>query len=85
MVKAFNTIYYVHLRDNGRPAGTPARRAIPIAGDDPDAKSAVASLLDDCGFDAFDVGPLAAGRRLQPGSPAYNVALTRAELGETLV
>jgi predicted dinucleotide-binding enzyme len=84
VVKAFNTIYYVHLRDEGRPAGTPGRRAIPIAGDDSDAKAAVTSLLDDCGFDAFDAGPLAAGRRLEPGSPVYNVALTRTEIGDIL-
>jgi hypothetical protein len=77
VVKAFNTIYYVHLRDDGRPAGTAGRRAIPIAGDDPEAKRVVAGLLDDIGFDAFDAGTLAESRRLEPGSPVYNVPLTR--------
>jgi hypothetical protein len=84
VVKAFNTVYYVHLRDDGRPTGTPGRRAIPIAGDDPDAKEVVAGLLDDIGFDAFDAGPLAAGRRLEPGSPVYNVPLTRDEMAAAL-
>lgn len=84
VVKAFNTIYYVHLREDGRPAGTPGRRAIPIAGDDSDAKQVVAGLLDDIGFDAYDAGPLAAGRRLEPGSPVYNVRRTRDELAAAL-
>lgn len=84
LVKAFNTIYYVHLREHARPAGTPGRRAIPIAGDDPDAKQLVAGLLDEIGFDAYDAGPLAAGRRLEPGSPVYNVPLTRDELAAAL-
>lgn len=84
VVKAFNTIWYVHLRDDGRPAGTPGRRAIPIAGDDAEAKAVVAGLIDDIGFDTYDVGPLAEGRRIEPGTPAYNVGLTRDEIAAVL-
>lgn len=84
MVKAFNTIHYAHLRDQGTPAGAPGRRAIPIAGDDPEAKATVASLIDDIGFDAYDVGSLADGRRIEPGSVAFNVGLTRHELAAAL-
>ncbi len=80
VVKAFNTIYFEHLRDQGTPAGTPGRRALPIAGDDPQAKRTVASLIDDLGFDVVDVGALADGRRQGPGTPVYNIALTRDEL-----
>jgi predicted dinucleotide-binding enzyme len=36
------------------------------------------------GFDAYDAGPLAAGRRLQPGEPVYNVRLTKEELAAAL-
>jgi len=77
VVKAFNTIYFEHLRDQGTPAGTPGRRALPIAGDDPQAKRTVPSLIDDLGFDVVDVGALADGRRQGPGTPVYNIALMR--------
>jgi predicted dinucleotide-binding enzyme len=84
VVKAFNTIWYVHLTEHATPPGTPGRRAIPIAGDDPAAKLTVTALIDDVGFDAYDAGPLAAGRRLQPGEPVYNVRLTKEELAAAL-
>lgn len=84
VVKAFNTIWYVHLREHGSPSGTPGRRAIPIAGDDAEAKRVVAGLLDDIGFDSVDVGSLADGRRIQPDAPVYNVRMTREEVAAAL-
>jgi len=41
IVKAFNTIHFVHLGAEGLPAGDAARRALPIAGDDATAKATV--------------------------------------------
>ena len=80
MVKAFNTLYYERLRNGARPADSPDRLAVPLAGDDAQAKVTVAGLIDEIGFDPLDTGPLAAGGRYQqPGSPIYNRALTRAE------
>ena len=84
VVKAFNTIHFRHLAADGQPAGTPGRRAIPIAGDDATAKVTVAALIDEIGFDAYDVGPLADGRRFDPGTPLFNVALTRDEVAAAL-
>jgi 8-hydroxy-5-deazaflavin:NADPH oxidoreductase len=84
VVKAFNTIYYGDLASQGTPAGPPGRRALPIAGDDAAAKAAVASLIDQFGFDVVDVGPLAEGRRFQPGTPAYNVRLDASALRHAL-
>ena len=84
VVKAFNTIYFVHLAEQGVPAGTPGRRALPIAGDDPEAKAVVSALIDEIGFDVVDAGPLAAGRDLQPGHPAYGAEMEAAELSATL-
>lgn len=56
----------------GAPAGTEGRRAIPIAGDDAEAKRVVTQLLDDMGFDAVDAGGLEeGGRRMQVGTPVY--------------
>lgn len=45
--KAFNTMNYKHLLELGRPAGTPGRLALPVAGDDPRAKQAVLRLIDE--------------------------------------
>lgn len=84
VVKAFNTIHFRHLVDHAAPAGSPRRRAIPIAGDDAGAKATVAVLMDQIGFDAYDVGPLAGGRRFDPGTPLFNVALTRDEVAAAL-
>ena len=84
VVKAFNTIHFRHLAGDGVPTGTPGRRAIPIAGDDAGAKATVAALIDQIGFDAYDAGSLADGRRFDPGTPLFNVALTTDEVAAAL-
>lgn len=71
VVKAFNNIFFEHLRELARPSGSPERSVLPIAGDDADAKAAVTRFLDDIGYDAYDVGPLAEGWRYQRDLPAY--------------
>jgi predicted dinucleotide-binding enzyme len=84
IVKAFNTIYFMHLGEEGLPAGEAARRALPIAGDDATAKATVSALIDSFGFDVVDAGPLAAGRAFQPDTAVYNVRQTHAELAASL-
>ena len=69
VVKAFNNIFFKHLRSLGRPSGAGDRTFLPIAGDDRDAKSVVTEFLDSIGYGAVDVGPLAEGWRQQPGMP----------------
>ncbi len=71
VVKCFNNIFFRHLQALARPAGAPDRTALPIAGDGPQAKAAVAAFLDAIGYDVVDAGPLAEGRRFQPGTPLY--------------
>jgi 8-hydroxy-5-deazaflavin:NADPH oxidoreductase len=72
VVKAFNTIYFQRLLDESRPdRAAEERLAIPIAGDDANAKRTVIDLIDQIGFTAVDAGPLAGSRRQQPGSPLY--------------
>jgi 8-hydroxy-5-deazaflavin:NADPH oxidoreductase len=71
VVKAFNNIYYKHLRWLARPAGAADRSYLPIAGDDAAAKAAVALFLDTIGYGAVDAGALADSWRQEPGSPAY--------------
>jgi predicted dinucleotide-binding enzyme len=72
VVKAFNTIYAGHLRERGRPDAPESERlAIPLAGDDADAKRVVAGLIREIGFAPVDAGTLADSRRQQPGTPVY--------------
>lgn len=71
VVKAFNNIYAQHLHDYGKPRGTPGRIALPVAGDDPKAKSVVMQLVDELGFDPIDAGGIDDSWRQQPGSPVY--------------
>lgn len=71
VVKAFNNIAAASLRDLARPSGDPERSVLAIAGDDAGAKAMVARFLDEIGYDAYDVGPLAEGWRYQRDEPAY--------------
>jgi hypothetical protein len=71
VVKAFNNISYVHLLNLARPAGSPDRSVIAIAGDDADAKAAVSAFIDSIGYDAYDAGLLAEGWRFQRDTVAY--------------
>jgi predicted dinucleotide-binding enzyme len=86
VVKAFNGIYSQHLLDRARPAGSPDRIALPIAGDDAAAKATVMRLVDELGFDPVDAGTLDESWRQQPGTPVYGADLdaegVRKALGE---
>jgi predicted dinucleotide-binding enzyme len=90
VVKAFNNIMAQRLQDDGKPAGTEGRIALPISGDDAAAKAVVMHLIDELGFDAIDNGDLDQSWRQQPGTPCYGAdfdaagvrhALARAQPG----
>ena len=86
LVKAFNTIWYRHLAENGRP-GAPLdeRHAVFVAGDDAEAKAIVSGLIEDVGFAPVDTGGLRdGGRRQEPGAPVYNRPMTPREARELL-
>jgi len=84
VVKAFNHIYAAQLTTDGRPAGTPNRRALVIAGDDAGAKEIVTRLLDEFGFDTVDAGPLKEGWRIQRDTPGYGPRRNAEELRQDL-
>ena len=81
LVKAFNSIWYKHLAENGDvnlPMGQ--RHAIYVAGDDAEAKAVVRDLIAAIGFDPVDTGSLReGGKKQQPESPVYNRTLKGAE------
>jgi predicted dinucleotide-binding enzyme len=71
VIKAFNNITPYQLVSLARPAGEPDRSALPIAGDDNEAKAAATRLLDVLGYDAVDIGTLATSWRSEPNTPVY--------------
>ena len=84
VVKAFNHIYAAQLTTDGRPAGTPNRRALVIAGNDAAAKQTVTRLLDEFGFDTVDAGPLQESWRIQRDTPGYGPRRNAEELRKDL-
>jgi predicted dinucleotide-binding enzyme len=84
VVKAFNHIGAAELTSQSLPAGSPDRRALIVAGDDPEARARVAALIDEFGFDAVDIGALAEGWRAQRDTPAYVRRYDAAGLREAL-
>jgi 8-hydroxy-5-deazaflavin:NADPH oxidoreductase len=84
VVKAFNHIYAAALTTDGQEAGTKNRRALAIAGNDPDAKATVRRLIDQFGFDTVDAGPLSEGWRIQRDTPGYGPRRTAEELRRDL-
>ncbi|MBI1939241.1 MAG: NAD(P)-binding domain-containing protein [Ignavibacteriales bacterium] len=80
VIKVYNSILAGSLCQAGLPNGTNSRIALPISGDDKQAKQVVATLLSDSGFDAFDIGNLSDSWRQQPGSPVYCTDLNLSQL-----
>jgi predicted dinucleotide-binding enzyme len=80
VVKAFNTMQWMLLRDRGSHGPMDGRLALFVAGDDQEAKRRVSELIDEIGFAPIDTGSLAeGGRRQQPGSSVFVNELGRDE------
>ncbi|WP_306367515.1 NADPH-dependent F420 reductase [Nocardiopsis sp. CC223A] len=73
VVKVFNGTYASDLLERPRPAGDPARIAVPVAGDDEAAKKTVRDLVDALGFDTVDAGGIDDSWKQQPGTPVYGL------------
>jgi 8-hydroxy-5-deazaflavin:NADPH oxidoreductase len=71
IVKGFNNINFLHLGSLQRPAGSPERSVLAIAGDDAEAKQQVSAFIDSLGYDVYDAGSLADSWRFDVGTPAY--------------
>lgn len=80
VVKAFNTIWYQHLQQQGDVTkDIEDRRVVLLAGDDAAAKQVVADLIAQIGFGPLDLGSLHESMRQQPDTPIYNQDITVAE------
>ncbi|MFC4478936.1 NADPH-dependent F420 reductase [Flavobacterium chungangensis] len=84
VVKAFNNLLAETLANGGKNSGAEDRIAMAVAGDDPQAKKVIASLVNDAGYDAVDSGRLSESWRHQPGTPAYCTELNEEELKQAL-
>ncbi|MBD8623000.1 NADPH-dependent F420 reductase [Pseudomonas sp. CFBP 13727] len=71
IIKAFNNILAYSLAELGRPAGSPDRIALAVAGDDAQSKQMVMGIVNEIGFDPVDGGLLSESWRQQPGTPGY--------------
>ncbi|MDB5114637.1 MAG: oxidoreductase [Mucilaginibacter sp.] len=71
IVKVFNSILATSIKDLGRPKGENDRIAIAVSGDSPKSKAVVFQLVDELGFDSFDIGTIAQSWKQQPGSSIY--------------
>ena len=84
VVKAFSAILAYDLPREERPTVEGGRRALPIAGDDEEAKALVAALHAQLDFDVLDTGSLAASWRFERAKPAYCVPLNHTQLRAAL-
>jgi 8-hydroxy-5-deazaflavin:NADPH oxidoreductase len=84
VVKTLNHVGYHDMDERRRPAGAADRIALGVAGDDPAAVAAVATMIDEFGFDPVTFDRLADGRAFEPGHPVFGALLTRAEFRQKL-
>lgn len=80
VVKTFNHMGYHDLFDEAKPPGAPDRKAIAIAGDNPEDVATASTIVDQLGFDPLVIGTLQDGVRLEAGQPAFGANVTSTEL-----
>jgi len=80
VIKVYNSLLAGSLLKEGLPKGSESRIALPISGDSDKSKQTIASLVNDSGFDALDIGELSSSWKQQPGSPIYCTDLNLSQL-----
>ncbi|MBX3312600.1 MAG: NAD(P)-binding domain-containing protein [Microbacteriaceae bacterium] len=84
VVKTFNHIGHHNMLLYAAAKGSPARKALAVAGDDETAIAKVSQFVDDAGFDPVYAGTLAESRIMEPGGPVFDVSLNKSELEDLL-
>jgi predicted dinucleotide-binding enzyme len=79
VVKAFNTVYYVNLKEKAFRAGE-EQMAVPLAGDNPEARKKVAGLISDIGFAPVDLGDLDRSEPMEVDKELYAKIMKRGEM-----
>ena len=79
VVKTINHLGYHELDEERRPEGSSERRALGVAGDDPDAVDVVADVIERIGFDTARLDSLRAGRLFETGGPVFGASLRRSD------
>lgn len=82
IAKAFNTVYWIDLRDQAGRSGE--LLGMPIVADADSAARVSAELARDAGFEPVIVGGLERGIDLDPGSAVYAASLTAAKIRSAL-
>jgi predicted dinucleotide-binding enzyme len=82
LVRAFNAISYVSLRNNSNRTGE--KVGIPLAADDAEALKVAAGLVRDAGFDPVIVGDLSQAKRFDVGTTVYVKDMTANEIKAAL-
>ena len=84
VIKAFNHMGYHDLDEGSQPAGSAARKAIAIAGDDDADLAAVATIVNAIGFDPVLAGTLRDSISLEPGSELFGANFSAEAVTEAL-
>jgi predicted dinucleotide-binding enzyme len=71
VVKVFNSIFATSLNLPGRSKGDKDRIALAVSGDSARAKAIAFKLVEELGYDHFDIGTIANSWKQQPGSTIY--------------
>ncbi|MDB5087091.1 MAG: hypothetical protein JWR09_1085 [Mucilaginibacter sp.] len=80
VIKVFNSIFATSLKNPGKPKGEKDRIALAVSGDNTKAKEIVFKLVDELGFDSFNIGSIAQSWKQQPGTSIYCRDLNLGEL-----
>lgn len=82
VVRAFSAVYFRVLEEEAFREHN--RVAIPIAGNDPEAKRTSEHLIRDAGFESYDLGGLADSAPLDPGGSLFAQKFTRDEIAAVM-
>lgn len=85
IVRAFASVpaqAFADLLD--RTSSEDSRLAVPLAGDDREAKAVVGTFMREIGVEPFDLGALSIAEALEPGGPLWGKALSQVEMLEAV-